>query len=258
MISNSEELSLLAAILITTNATADLVALLRGEALRSVTEQDWLHVDTLLLTAVENGLGSADAEKILGRMLDGEAGPSRDDRVWSLLVGSSTIPESRHTRLEQIDSMLTKEPQHRQALLAKIAMLASSTGLDGSAKSKLLQACHEYFKIFGSKTFCFDDLIERLRIAGLETINEFHRTLEHEPDSSRPSIRDLFLLKLEYHVLCKDDLPPRHFSSFARRALELYFEGTLSRLLLRQLCSCLLYTSPSPRDGLLSRMPSSA
>ena len=23
-------------------------------------------------------------------------------------------------------------------------------------------------------------------------------------------------------------------------------------------CSCLLYTSPSPRDGLLSRMPSSA
>ena len=24
------------------------------------------------------------------------------------------------------------------------------------------------------------------------------------------------------------------------------------------LCSCLLYTSPSPRDGLLSRMPSSA
>ena len=26
----------------------------------------------------------------------------------------------------------------------------------------------------------------------------------------------------------------------------------------RQLSSCLLYTSPSPRDGLLSRMPSSA
>ena len=25
-----------------------------------------------------------------------------------------------------------------------------------------------------------------------------------------------------------------------------------------QLCGCLLYTSPSPRDGLLSRMPSSA
>ena len=25
-----------------------------------------------------------------------------------------------------------------------------------------------------------------------------------------------------------------------------------------QICGCLLYTSPSPRDGLLSRMPSSA
>ena len=30
------------------------------------------------------------------------------------------------------------------------------------------------------------------------------------------------------------------------------------RTLLRGISSCLLYTSPSPRDGLLSRMPSSA
>ena len=32
--------------------------------------------------------------------------------------------------------------------------------------------------------------------------------------------------------------------------------GDVSRALLTQIC--LLYTSPSPRDGLLSRMPSSA
>src|SRR5665647_2068338 len=31
-----------------------------------------------------------------------------------------------------------------------------------------------------------------------------------------------------------------------------------AHILLGQLYSCLLYTSPSPRDGLLSRMPSSA
>ena len=31
-----------------------------------------------------------------------------------------------------------------------------------------------------------------------------------------------------------------------------------SQLLIRQMKDCLLYTSPSPRDGLLSRMPSSA
>ena len=30
------------------------------------------------------------------------------------------------------------------------------------------------------------------------------------------------------------------------------------QLKLRQSTTCLLYTSPSPRDGLLSRMPSSA
>ena len=37
--------------------------------------------------------------------------------------------------------------------------------------------------------------------------------------------------------------------------------GVLSSLmqgLLVPMCTCLLYTSPSPRDGLLSRMPSSA
>ena len=35
-------------------------------------------------------------------------------------------------------------------------------------------------------------------------------------------------------------------------AIELAFDGKM------QLKFCLLYTSPSPRDGLLSRMPSSA
>ena len=34
--------------------------------------------------------------------------------------------------------------------------------------------------------------------------------------------------------------------------------GTTSRALAVQARTCLLYTSPSPRDGLLSRMPSSA
>ena len=33
---------------------------------------------------------------------------------------------------------------------------------------------------------------------------------------------------------------------------------TLERIALFQFTPCLLYTSPSPRDGLLSRMPSSA
>ena len=39
-----------------------------------------------------------------------------------------------------------------------------------------------------------------------------------------------------------------------RPALVLAHNKTLAA----QLCNCLLYTSPSPRDGLLSRMPSSA
>ena len=39
-------------------------------------------------------------------------------------------------------------------------------------------------------------------------------------------------------------------STVARAVMQLLPQGTV--------CDCLLYTSPSPRDGLLSRMPSSA
>ena len=37
-----------------------------------------------------------------------------------------------------------------------------------------------------------------------------------------------------------------------------YIERTYSPEMVRGVYACLLYTSPSPRDGLLSRMPSSA
>ena len=48
------------------------------------------------------------------------------------------------------------------------------------------------------------------------------------------------------------DSHPRKVSLLARAKLtEAAAEGLLAQ-------SCLLYTSPSPRDGLLSRMPSSA
>lgn len=222
MISHPEELSLLAAVLVKTGGTADLVALLQGESLKSVTEQDRPHADTLLLLAIESDPASADNEKVISQMLQGEDGASQDDRVWSLLVKFATTPESRQERIEQIDAVLSKQPQHRQALLAKIDLLASSTRTDKSLLPKLLDTCQEYYKSFGSKTFCFDDLIQRLRIAGAEAVKSFQRGNEDEPPSSGPTVRDLFLLKLEYHILSTSDCPSGHLSNFASRALGLY------------------------------------
>ena len=43
---------------------------------------------------------------------------------------------------------------------------------------------------------------------------------------------------------------------FVERRFPLRFEPEVPAI--RELYACLLYTSPSPRDGLLSRMPSSA
>ena len=43
-----------------------------------------------------------------------------------------------------------------------------------------------------------------------------------------------------------------------RRLATVRFMGIVNIIADRRICPCLLYTSPSPRDGLLSRMPSSA
>ena len=50
----------------------------------------------------------------------------------------------------------------------------------------------------------------------------------------------------------------RYIAALATRTL--YDENGVPHLCLdeEKVCSCLLYTSPSPRDGKLSRMPSSA
>ena len=52
----------------------------------------------------------------------------------------------------------------------------------------------------------------------------------------------------------------RWFDSMDRAhlALPAWLQGQPGTLTLGYLQACLLYTSPSPRDGLLSRMPSSA
>ena len=48
----------------------------------------------------------------------------------------------------------------------------------------------------------------------------------------------------------------RHFAPL--RYLMVSGRGRIEPVILSQSKTCLLYTSPSPRDGLLSRMPSSA
>ena len=61
----------------------------------------------------------------------------------------------------------------------------------------------------------------------------------------------------EINVLCpsivldKDKVPPLDVLNISHRHQDHFDVRTLAYL-------CLLYTSPSPRDGLLSRMPSSA
>ena len=57
------------------------------------------------------------------------------------------------------------------------------------------------------------------------------------------------------------DLANQISKSLAKESVAIQIDGKISDLSLelnRDCKVCLLYTSPSPRDGLLSRMPSSA
>mgnify|MGYP003300222342 CR=1 FL=1 len=74
-------------------------------------------------------------------------------------------------------------------------------------------------------------------VSPVKEISNYEYELKSEEEK-----RNIFLLKPRYVNIAKDDL----------EEMMTYGKGST------QYISCLLYTSPSPRDGLLSRMPSSA
>ena len=78
----------------------------------------------------------------------------------------------------------------------------------------------------------------------------FNNVLELEPLREQASLRNYFRIHTESNSKIGVITRPE---SEEIKLFELY-----SCYLLDQGISCLLYTSPSPRDGLLSRMPSSA
>ena len=81
----------------------------------------------------------------------------------------------------------------------------------------------------------------------------FARTRDHHANETAEdyveAVAEIIAEKGECRVL---DLA-RHFS-----VSHVTVSRIVKRLIAEELLTCLLYTSPSPRDGLLSRMPSSA
>ena len=73
------------------------------------------------------------------------------------------------------------------------------------------------------------------------------------PKSSPVSV---LIVRYYHHVL--GHAGREHVLSVLRQRYWILRGRALVRQILSKCISCLLYTSPSPRDGLLSRMPSSA
>ena len=79
----------------------------------------------------------------------------------------------------------------------------------------------------------------RLKKVGLSGLNKVKRTPKHPTKKAVVAVRDGNKMKL---IRFGDQKMGHNYSKEARKSFK----------------ACHLYTSPSPRDGLLSRMPSSA
>ena len=77
-------------------------------------------------------------------------------------------------------------------------------------------------------------------------ISEENLSIVHQTKSQTEAVKFFESINETYKVEIINDLGDDE-------TLKVYSQGEFT-----DLCSCLLYTSPSPRDGLLSRMPSSA
>ena len=75
------------------------------------------------------------------------------------------------------------------------------------------------------------------------------RDLNYDIDFGPSKEEDILAIEAKYDITLPDD-----FRTYLLKACPKPHGGEMDE----NYVSCLLYTSPSPRDGLLSRMPSSA
>ena len=103
-----------------------------------------------------------------------------------------------------------------------------------------------------------------LRSQGLEILGEFAEILQQVAALTVTGLPLDFQRQIQPQLLIDLYLLPQRFAPAAARVQQQggQFVRRAGLIPARQGvgkgCACLLYTSPSPRDGLLSRMPSSA
>ena len=112
-----------------------------------------------------------------------------------------------------------------------------------TSKDQQVQRGHWYGIVDEVDSILIDEARVPLIISGPVTVST------HQFDKYKPLVEQLVKKQT---MLC---------NRFASEGLQLFEQGKsddASRLMCKVKWGCLLYTSPSPRDGLLSRMPSSA
>ena len=108
------------------------------------------------------------------------------------------------------------------------------------------------FLLLYSNILTSDEMVFKFKSPSFSGINtsQHYLTIENQQFSRKQAIED------NKQALLDDAERDTNNSTLARFIRNL--ESRVYAKLSSQLVDCLLYTSPSPRDGLLSRMPSSA
>ena len=126
--------------------------------------------------------------------------------------------------------------------------------LQGIQNSLAAQTAKIWFAILGSRQQV------ALAESSLESFKESQKIIQQAYDSSNAKASQVYLAISDVKVAEALLVDRRSQTRAAIRQLEIMMGRYPSGKLHAQgrLPTCLLYTSPSPRDGLLSRMPSSA
>ena len=109
-----------------------------------------------------------------------------------------------------------------------------------------------FIQLFGKVVFGVDD-------KKCDYVLDKYKKKQKVKDDSKLNVKSLKKIVVEYKKICEEHTK-RKFPDTPNEQLRLAIEAVFKSWMGERavVYSCLLYTSPSPRDGLLSRMPSSA
>lgn len=121
--------------------------------------------------------------------------------------------------MDLIDTVLQRQPNCREIHLAKLDLLTHATETDDKRRGDLSVACEQYIETFGSKPFCFGDVVTALKASKTDNT----QTVIQPADSNNiDEAQKMLSLKLEYSMSSGSVSEETDLLRFATKAIKLH------------------------------------